>query len=373
MFIINQSPENIALYKGYYRALSAFSQLFNEESEIPFLHYRFCENIFCLSFNAENLARSDIAIDAKYNNYGIGIKTFLHKPNNESFEKISEFNKESVNFQYNEELSVVLGHLRNRRLQFAADLYGIDPNNLLYHYITRARGMLNIYEIQMDFVKVQKISIKSKKANALDFTDGVNNYRFNRSKNTLFQLFPCKQPIIQVETEILANPYQLLYEYYNNLQKPREKIVQYQSIIIPLYGCKNKKRHVFEKSGLNHWNAGGRPRDADEVYLPISTETRQNFPDFFPPRHYEFNLHLPNKSIIKASVCQDNGKAIMSNPNKALGKWILRDILKISYGKVLTIDDLDILGIDSLCLTKIDNDNYKINIIKSQNTLLNKI
>ena len=38
---------------------------------------------------------------------------------------------------------------------------------------------------------------------------------------------------------------------------------------------------VFEKSGLNQWNAGGRPRHSDEVYIPIPSEIHKNFQGFF--------------------------------------------------------------------------------------------
>ena len=62
-------------------------------------------------------------------------------------------------------------------------------------------------------------------------------------------------------------------------------------------------------------------------------------------------------------ICQDNGKALMSNPNKALGKWILRDVLSLKEGEVLTYQKLKELGIDSILITK--GKNYSINFIKN--------
>lgn len=54
----------------------------------------------------------------------------------------------------------------------------------------------------------------------------------------------------------------------------------------------------------------------------------------------------------------------MSNPNKALGKWLLRDVLKLKEGALLTIEILENLGIDSVRIDKIDNQNYMINFSK---------
>ena len=38
----------------------------------------------------------------------------------------------------------------------------------------------------------------------------------------------------------------------------------------------------------------------------------------------------------------------MSNPNSALGEWILRKVLRKAEGEVVTIDDLYTYGIDSV-------------------------
>jgi hypothetical protein len=50
----------------------------------------------------------------------------------------------------------------------------------------------------------------------------------------------------------------------------------------------------------------------------------------------------------------------MSNPNKALGKWLLRDILNIQQGVVLTYDMLLTVGIDAVSFQKLENNKYKI-------------
>ena len=63
---------------------------------------------------------------------------------------------------------------------------------------------------------------------------------------------------------------------------------------------------------------------------------------------------------MSAKVCQDNGKAIMSNPNSFLGKWLLRDVLNLSPGKVVTYDMLREFNIDCVVFTKLDDFTYSI-------------
>lgn len=75
---------------------------------------------------------------------------------------------------------------------------------------------------------------------------------------------------------------------------------------------------IFEKSGLNQWN----------------------------------------------SSCQDNSKALMTNPNKALSDWLLRRVLNLKEGELATIEKLNQLGFDSVIIQKISAGNYKIDKVK---------
>ena len=54
----------------------------------------------------------------------------------------------------------------------------------------------------------------------------------------------------------------------------------------------------------------------------------------------------------------------LTNPNNALSDWLLRDVLKLKEGELLSYERLDILGIDSVRITKIDNLNFKIDFAK---------
>ena len=150
----------------------------------------------------------------------------------------------------------------------------------------------------------------------------------------------------------------LLFE--KGLLLEKEKRIK-QTVYLPLYG---KNKTVFEKSGLNQWNAGGRDRHHNEIYIPIPAEVHKNFPGFFPSRDISFLLKLPNGTEMKSKICQDNGKALMSYSNKELGKWILRDILKLREGELLTYERLQILGIDSVRIDKVSSSEFEINFSK---------
>lgn len=129
-------------------------------------------------------------------------------------------------------------------------------------------------------------------------------------------------------------------------------------------------------------------RNPNEFYIPYPAEDRIR-KDFFPPRGTNFDLRLPNGKWISAKVCQSThpklskdkinvlskekrilyyknqsqGKAIMSNPNSELGKWLLRDVLELPYGTKVTYDMLQVFNVDSVMFTKLDELKYTIDFL----------
>lgn len=99
--------------------------------------------------------------------------------------------------------------------------------------------------------------------------------------------------------------------------------------------------------------------DVNELYIPYPSIDR-NRGSFFPPRDTAFELRLPDGEWISAKVCQQDGKAIMSNPNNLLGKWLLRDVLELQEGTQITYEMLKEYGIDSVIFTKLDEGKYSI-------------
>jgi hypothetical protein len=209
----------------------------------------------------------------------------------------------------------------------------------------------------MDFIDLSSIRHIKRKKNSISFDDNKNEYNFNLSKSTLLKRFHTDKFLDEFEINIYDNPLKDLKEclYKKDISSTDTGIKD--TIFLPLY---SKDRVVSLKSGLNQWNASGRIRDADEIYIPIPAKVHKYSKSFFPPRDTSFLLHLPNGDTIDSKVCQDNSKALMSNPNKDLGKWLLRDVLNLKEGELLTYEKLKTIGIDSVKIDKLDEQNYKI-------------
>ena len=140
----------------------------------------------------------------------------------------------------------------------------------------------------------------------------------------------------------------------------KESVKAYDAMVyLPLYSERGD-RHIPEKSGLNQWNAGGRSRNEKEVYIPIPLWIHREYENFFPPKDTPFELKLPNGEIISAKVCQQGGKALMSNPNSKLGEWLLDEVLKVNSGELVTMEMLDEMGIDSVEVRKVNDTFFEI-------------
>lgn len=334
-------------------AVASLSGLFSE-SPVPYLDYRATENIYCHVFDAENLSRSDSSADAVKGTKGIGIKTFLNG-NGRTLQKVAEFNRDSSLFRQRTEPSEivhVVSALRNERLRATKRIYSL--NELVYHCVVREAGLIKVFEAPMDEIHVASIrQVKAERGNTVSFRDRYNEYSFNLSKSTLYKRFYTQNVLLELPVSIAKNPFEIalrLTEMQNpNVDLHREPSREYQTIYLPLFSDRGS-RHVPERSGLNQWNAKGRPRDFDEVYIPIPRWIHERFPNFFPGRDQSFELRLPDRTVLSVKVCQDGGKALMSNPNKALGLWLLRKVLDLSQGEVLTYQRLEELGLDSVII-----------------------
>ena len=358
--------ENNGDYLKLLSAVSKLSGLFSDSS-VPLINYRVAENIFCRSFGANNLSRSDTAFDADYNSIGIGLKTFTAK-NDNSTEKVAEFNSLSrvlKNFK-GKELALKLGEFRNERIDLANRVYDIESS--LYHIVARRDKELLLFETDYNQIDVSNIhSVRENKA-SLQFEDGNNFYSFNYSKSTLFRKFIIPKNAYKLPVDIIDDPYNLLLNIFSQskFNSATETLVRGKNyIVLPLYGIKEGEKHIFEKSGLNQWNAGGRKRDPGEIYIPIPAIIHNEFPDFFPKRDEVFKLKIPTGQVFEAKVCQDNSKALMTNPNKALSDWLLRKILKLEEEELATIEKLDELGFDSVIIYKNNKGQFKIDIMKT--------
>lgn len=358
-------------YKELLKLVGSISGLFSS-NEVAYLYYRAHENIFCKAFNAQNLSRGDISADAAKNRIGIGLKTFLYG-NGSTYQKVAEFNKESRLFNsfYLPEMVEKISDLRNERIKSTMRI--IDATDMYYHLVTRSHGKMLLFEEKMDLIDISNLRDILETNSSITFYDGINHYSFNKSKSTLFKRFITKDEIDTISVSVLKDPFNYLLETSEAYKSKKDTNIESESftnndyIILPLYSPKTNK--VEKKSGLNQWNASGRIRNLNEVYIPIPAWIHKKFPTFFTYNTDDcktgsFKVLLPNGNIYSMKVAQSGGKALMSDPNKALGEWILRDVLNLKPETIVTKEMLDIIGIDSVALTKIRHNLYALDFLK---------
>lgn len=340
------------------KLMAQLSKLFSE-NEVPYLDYRLTENLFCRYYQAMNDARSCTAYDARISGVGIGIKTFILKKD-QSIEKIAEFNRLKKNLEGLKgiELARKIGEFRNDRMRFANNAF--DVSETQYHIVGRKEGLLRVFNCPYEEVDVENIVLRKDDTTSITFEDGKNEFVFNKSKSVLMKRFEVpSKGYKDVEVEIVKEPLTLLEDFFVHYNKEmigtpkRKKGVDY--VMLPLYSVRNG--NVPMKSGLNQWNAGGRVRHEDEVYIPVPIAIHKNYPHFFPNRETPFVLYLPDGNILSAKICQENGKALMSNPNRELGHWLLRKVLKKKPWELVTWNDLNRYGFDSICVEKLHSIN----------------
>lgn len=365
MFIEKQSQNQISYYEQLLKAVGSLSNLFSEAPE-PYLASRATENLFCKAFEAENLSRSDASADASKGKIGFGIKTFL-EGNGRTMQKVAEFNSDHLIFGTlpPEEKIKKIAELRNERIETTKRIFGLD--DLIYHCITRKVGKILVYETSAPLIQIDQIKdiAVTARGSTIQFSDPSAEYTFNLSKSTLYKRFITPdQVLLDVPVRILTDPFTAIEKLISEAGLIFAPVKVQPHVFLPLYSMRGGMKHAPEKSGLNQWNASGRPRDPNEIYIPIPAWIHRTFENFFPPRDEAFELTLPDRTTMSAKVCQDNSKALMSNPNSALGKWLLRDVLNLPELELLTYDKLQAIGLDTVVIYKIDSGHYDIDFTR---------
>lgn len=373
-------------YSDLLKSVASLSRLYSD-SDIPLIHSRFIEKLFKEASIDEvrDLSRQDISFDCIVNkNTGVGIKTFRGDTNT-STEKIAEFNNLSFSFEGlgTYELAETVSLARNNRIISDAKEVEVDLNNSYYHCLIRRSGAAFIHEEPFELIDVSNLSLlpNTRSRNPF-FTDGKSQYSFNRSKSTLLKKFELNKyfnsqlidiPIIPENEifDVLINFYQDLNtdliknEKQGSLELLTTNTEKEDYVILPLYGQK-KHKFVEEKSGINAWNAGGRPRKFGESYIPIPSIVHKIKPNFFPPKDEKFKTKLPNNKIIDTKICQDGNKAFQSDPLTDLCSWLYQiidlDIKKsnVRFQKkdIYTYKDLEMVGKDSVKIIKVNNKDF---------------
>jgi hypothetical protein len=362
LFFKNQPEEEKHRYEKLLQIICSLSRL-SSDSDIPYLYYRMAENIFCMAFSAKNVARSNMSLDVRKGDVGIGLKTFISK-GTATLEKIAEFNKDkhSIDKSVSEiEKIKIISRLRNKRLKISSNICNVKEDSILYHCVLRAKDKLLVCEQEMPYIEGENIKIIPSKGNTVFFEDGINEYMFNFSKSTLYKRF-FLEPIKEIPVKIYDDPYKTLEDCFKtmNFISEQPNFIT-DTIYLPLYSEKGGSKYVPQRSGLNQWHAKGRPRNANEVYIPIPKIVNTKFPDFFPKKDQQFMLSIPNGSSLRAKICQDGNKALMTNPNSALGGWLLRDVLGLKEEELLKYETLEEAGIDSVQVDKLSDGTYVVN------------
>ncbi|RIY31574.1 hypothetical protein CJP74_06950 [Psittacicella melopsittaci] len=368
-----------------------FKEVEGKNGKKPYLHYRNHEISYIDSFEVQGITRKDSAFDAivRINNksIGVGLKTWIHN-SDFSNQKIAEFNRKSseirklFNVNTQNELVKRIAELRNSRIEDDKRLYETEEE--IYHFITRDYNCFYIIETKYEKIDIDNISDIRMTDTSVSFNDGKNSYIFNMSKSTLFKKFNAskEERILHKEINIHNDPFSLLEEVFSNsslnnyiFPESQPNVKEEENyIILPLYNDNSYEvndRSAFNASlGSSKSKGSDIPRPAYEAYAPIPVYIHRLYPNFFgidaldkeARKNSSFYLHLPNGEKIIAKITQDNGKSLQTNPQSILGKWLLFSIFGLNEYEKLTRKLIDEKEIDSIKITKIDNNNFKVDV-----------
>lgn len=422
------SDEEKNEYINFLKIFGALSGLFKDNKEginakKPYLYYRNHEQLFTRIFNVEDLTRKDSAFDALgifgEERVGIGLKTWIHS-SDRTYQKVAEFNKlaptvlvplmENGNPQ---EVVRKVSELRNERIMLDKRIHGTDFD--VYHFITRDDNVMNIVETSYDLIDLESLEFIKTDGKVYLFRDKFHNYKFYKSKSVLLEEFDASKseivetiPIVQhddpfeliktiqiqginreeleaknidIEDELQID---IIREQSEGIYGKVEKNDDIDKVIyLPLYQDKKEGRVVSECSGINIRHSKSKskgsntPRPEYEVEVRISKWIHYIFPKFFgidaldddeihDKELNDFDLLLPDGRVLRGRVKQAGGKSLQTNPQSALGEWILKDVLGIEKREEkVTIELLNELGIDSLKITKVDDKNFRITVAET--------
>lgn len=394
------SEEQQNEYISYIEMYGALSAMFNQKSSetgAPYLNSKYQETVYARSFDAEEVDFGNTPHDMKSkingNNIGIGIKTWLNsKP---SYQKVMQLKsyKNEIDLVKNDKdaLANKLATIKNRKLKMDYNRLGLSESGNIYHYITRDRGEVSIQETAYPLVDIDKVEPVNLTSTSFEFRDEFKKYKYTFGDSQIWMMFGEQDDstlIKSIKIDIMDDPFSFLKRAFQ-VKHDSEIIIpgfgsskskkETDTVYLPLYSYRYGK--VGEKSGLNAWNGAPKspksniPRPEAEVYIPIPKKFLEMKPRWFNPNidfldykkyksetgknNYAFTLHLPDGKTYPALVGQQEFKALETNPQSALGKWLLYNVLNLSKGELVTNDTLRKAGFDSVKLWHKKIDDYE--------------
>lgn len=380
------SEVDIQKYAELVKYVSNLSALFSDSSNAA-IDSRFVEKLFCKLTQSRDISRKDVSFDAVHGiDAGVGIKTFVAGTGTATrTEKIAEFAKDATAGVFqglsNEERAHKVTELRNARVLSDTAEMGLNPDEGFYHCLVRRPEFAFVHEEPYQLIKSDELIPTNKfgkkiKSFTLDgvghvyFTDGVNDYTYNVSKNVLMKKFVLTAGF---NSQQMSTP--INFEIWESLlgstilQAPfldtvTEVEITEDFVVLPLYSTQSKdNKSVAAKSGINQWNAGGRDRKFGEAYIPVPRQVHKIAPGFFPERDQNFTILLPSGSQIPAKICQSGSKALMSSPNTLICNWLFASIdgsiteaeKRLDQHRPYSYGDLQLIGKDSVRVARTPN------------------
>lgn len=386
----NEEKDN---YREFLKIFGALSGLFKDNRDginarKPYLYYRNHEQLFTRVFDVEDLTRKDSAFDAlgvwKNDRVGIGLKTWIHTKD-KTFQKVAEFNKLApeviaplIKNGTSEQVIRKVSELRNERIMLDKRLYKTDRE--VYHFITRDDNVMNIIETPYELIDIDSLELISD-GKTYTFRDKLHNYKFYTSKSVLLEEFDASEGEIieQIPIQQFEDPFELI----RMIDIPKENTeVIYEEIILPLYQDTKPDPFVSSCSGINIRHSkpknknSNTPRPEYEIEVRVSTWIHHIYPKFFGINAFDdneikdknindFDLILPDGRVLRGRIKQAKGKSLQTDPQGALGEWILKDVLGLKNREVVTMDYMNELGIDSLRVIKLNDKQFRITVAET--------
>ncbi|MHA8109941.1 NgoFVII family restriction endonuclease [Lactobacillaceae bacterium Melli_B4] len=387
-------------YINFLRLYAALSKMFNQKSSetgAPYLDSKFQETIYARSFHSEDVDIGNTPHDIRsvFNKnsndplrIGIGIKTWLNsRPSYQKVMQLKSFRDEInplIDNSTKEDLANKLAEIKNSKLLTDYARLGLSEDQNIYHYVTRDSGRLLIQETSYPLIDVNTLEPLELTNTSFTFKDRYKQYKYTFGDSQIWMRFGDDQTILDEErVDILDDPFDFLKNAFKNdkgiITLNRKSNVHSDETYLPLYSYRSKK--VSEKSGINAFNGASKNKDSEsarpegEAYIPIPKDYWKKNPNWFNKQidfrnqkkykqeyktgAYTFNLHLPNGKVYGARITQDGFKSLQTDPQSALGKWLLYDVLRLQVGQIVTMDTLKKAGYDSVRLWHEYPNDYK--------------